>query len=257
MPASGVQFVFIVGVSGSGTTLLARILSAPPGAVCLGGNYISIADEEHEALALAQAFNDATQVLWDRHAAAAAALAAKRRAVEAVRGLTAVPAYRNLTHLIYKRSAPFMTGDRYRPCLHDLPDMFGNARILAIHRDPRASTVSSLRREFGSNLRQCAIVTEEQLTLLSAQIAAMNDGRTLCFAYEDFCADTASLCRRIAEFCGLSADRLIEAADAAAVEPGRNHRWRQDLAPSEIEFLDGFFSVARRRQWPMLPGPSG
>lgn len=232
--------------------MLTRILSSPDGSLALGGNYTSIPDTDTEARTIARQINRATRDLWDREAGIAMAEHSRLRTRELLDRLLGLRDYRHLTHVVYKRSAPFGRGDRYRPILHDLFTLFEDLRVVIVHRDPRASTASSYRRKFAQTLRGCALITEEQLTLLSAQVAALGRDRFLCFAYEDFCADPLRLTRRLAAHCGLPEAGLVEAVHAERVEPGRNERWRQELTPDEVAFLDDFFGDARRRQWPEL-----
>ena len=58
--------IFIIGVEGSGTTMLSRILGEQPNCVSILGNYISeIIKNDTHALRLAQQLNIKTQELWD------------------------------------------------------------------------------------------------------------------------------------------------------------------------------------------------
>jgi hypothetical protein len=249
------RFVFIVGASGSGTTMLARLLSSPPGCVGLGGNHVSIPKSDSEAYGLARRFRKANDQLWDRTATATRADRGRRGMLELIDRLLDMPGYGDVTHVIFKRSAPFHRGDRYRPDLADLVEMFPDLRVVVVHRDPRASTASSHRRRFAPNLRACAVLTEEQLTYLSSQLCTLDPAIYLSFAYEDFCERPVEWMGRIAVFCGLPREPLEEAVRAERVDPGRNEAWQRRLSPEERDFLNRFFDQRRARQWPLLAEP--
>jgi hypothetical protein len=251
MAARPHRFVFVVGVSGSGTTMTTRILGGAPGAVCLGGNHVRVPDDP-AALEVSRRFNEASARLWDRQADALTAASAGREMVDLLDQLSGLPACQGVTHVVYKRSFPFFAGDRHRPDLRDLFDLFADVRLVVVHRDPRAATASSLRREFGPNLRACAVVIEDQLTYVAAQLATLDPSRCLLTSYEGFCSDPTTGARRLARFCGLDESGLIRAALAERVEVGRNDRWRAELSAADVRFLDRFFDAGRRRQWALL-----
>jgi hypothetical protein len=252
MSSSPARFIFIIGASGSGTTMLSRMLSRPACCASLGGNYISLPTDNPVARALVDRFNALTQDLWDRHADASVVVAAKRELPTLHRELLALPEMRAVTHINYKRSAPFMLGDRHRPDLADLFDLFEDVRIIAAYRDPRASAASSLRRGFAPSLRQCAVITDEQLTYISAQLATLDADRYLALGYEHFCDAPHDWTARLAALTGLDEHALAQAMSEERIAPGRNDRWRQELAPDDAATLDEFFNARRRRQWPML-----
>ena len=57
------KFIFIVGASGSGTTMLTRILSEPKEVIGLGGNFDPFPKEQRKARALGRIFREATKRL--------------------------------------------------------------------------------------------------------------------------------------------------------------------------------------------------
>lgn len=246
------QFIFIVGVSGSGTTMLTRILSSPDTVIGLGGNYNTIPNSDETAHLLATQFNKVTADLWDRKATHKQYQRAKSNLLLIIDSLLRLKNYSHASHILYKRSAPFNLGDQYRPDLSDLFDLFENPRIIVLYRDPRASTFSSFRRRFAENLRQCAIICEEQLTYLSSQLATLDHNYYRVISYQDLCSQPETLIKQLAEFCQLSVDILLRAAEKENIEPGRNERWLQALDPSEIDFLIKFFDTRRLSQWTSL-----
>ncbi len=250
-PHRAYRFIFIIGASGSGTTLLARILSTPDNALALGGNYTTIAEGE-AGHGLMLAFNLATEQLWDPHAGQAAHAEARVRTSRVVNRLLALPALADKTHIIYKRSAPFFKGDRHRPDLSDIFELFDEPRVIVIYRDPLASTYSSLRRGFAENLRQMAVICEERLTYLAAQAATLASEQYRLIQYEDFCANPGQYAAGLAEFCGFPEETVRQAIAAAEVRPDRIDHWRAECSPEEVRFLTGFFSPRRMAQWANL-----
>jgi hypothetical protein len=247
------RFVFITGIEGSGTTMFSRILAWPTGVVGLGGNHVTVPRSERDAFRLVRAFNDANERCWDRHATATEAAIARRQMRELVDQLLELPAYRDTTHAIYKRSAPFKRErDRFRPDLLDLDMAFDDACVLLIYRDPRASTASALRRSFFDEVRRAAVTYEEQLTYLDAQLGALDPERSLVVSYEQFCRDPASFAGALASLTGLSENDLKTAISEESPDPGREQQWRTRLDDASVEFLDGFFDERRCRQWPRL-----
>lgn len=250
------RFVFVVGVSGSGTTMTTRLLGAPTTSAALGGNHVRVPGDDPAALDVCRRFNDASARLWDRLSDAPTADDAGRQMRSLAAELLRLPACRDVRHLVYKRSFPFFSGDRHRPDLRDVFALFADARLVVVYRDPRAATASSLRRGFGPNLRACAVVIEDQLTYVAAQLATLDPASYLLTGYEAFCADPAGGARRLARFCGMDEAELLRAAQAERVEAGRNDRWSVELSAADRRFLDGFFDAARCRQWSPLTAAS-
>lgn len=257
MSGASFRFLFVVGASGSGTTLLTRVLSGVPGAVSLGGNHTTYTRTEPKSWAVVEAFDRATTGLWDRTAPwerVAKARAELPRLLERLHGL---PGQEGISHVVYKRSAPFRKGDRHRPDLSDLPAFHHDWRVIVIYRDPCASAYSSFRRRFAKHLRQCAVTCEEQLTYLSAQLATLPPASLLVVPYESLCAEPRAWAVRLGAFCALPEEALAAALERESLDLTKLDRWRRDLVPADQELLDRFFDARRRAQWPLLDRASG
>lgn len=249
------RFVFLIGASGSGTTLLTRLMGAQKGCVALGGNHISIPRDDKAAYSIARKFKKANDRLWDRQATSEESLGGGREMLELIDRLLEVDDYKDISHVVFKRSAPFHRGDRYRPDLSEIFRLFDDVRLIFIHRDPRASAASGHRRRFAKNLRANAVITEEQLTYLSAQLNTLDPNQYMGFPYEDFCREPVVWMRRIATYCGLSEDLLEDAVRAENVDTTRNEAWKKRLSETDRDFLETFFDERRIRQWPTLGVP--
>jgi len=246
------RLIFIIGASGSGTTMLTRILSRPKEVIPLGGNYDEIPRSNPRAAFLGRVFKACTKTLWDRKAGFEVHEEARRKLRAVVEDLFELDVFTDATSILHKRSAPFLLSDRYRPDLLDLFDLFENPRLIVVYRDPKASTYSSLRRGFSRNLRQSAVICEEQLTYLNSQIAGLDAGSYTLINYEAFCEQPIEIIEGVAKFAGLEAFVLKQATRDENVAPGRIDRWRTSLGPEEVKYLDHFFSDRRQEQWSLL-----
>ncbi len=256
-PDRNITFVFVSGASGSGTTLLTRILSQASAAVALGGNFVSLPRPDRAIRRELLRLDRATADLWDRQGTYPARAEAQRRIPLIVGRLLSRPDLDQTTHVIYKRSAPFFKGNRYRPDLWDLSELFEHPRILIMYRQPQAAVFSSLRRGFSKNLLQAAKTCEEQLTYLSAQLGALRPDRYQVLHYEALCENPTALAGQLAEYCSLPPDELRRAMLAEEITAGRNQRWKSELAAADVAFLESFFDRRRLAQWPRLRTAQG
>jgi hypothetical protein len=247
--------LFLSGAEGSGTTMLARILSNAGQVMTISGKHHTITREaDREAFKLLKRFNRMTKFLWDRRGTVENHLQAKKKMVEVIKDFAALERYQHITHFLLKRSAPFYKGDRYRPDAADVLDLFPDVRMIMTYRDPRASTFSALRRGFAGNLREAAVVCEEQLTYISAQLATLSTAQYRVIPYEAFCASPEKFTPDLAAFCGFSTEALLKAIEQEQIDNTRNDLWQQSLTPGEMEFLDQFFNPRRIVQWKLLAG---
>jgi hypothetical protein len=252
MAGQDYQFVFIVGAEGSGTTMLTRVLSSPPCAVGIGGNFTTISQRHKEGWKLVEEFDKANADLWDRASDHPTYLNAKAEMPKVLERLLQLEDFSSVTHVIHKRSSPFFKGGRHRPDLSDLPVIFRRLRIVVIYRDPRACSASAFRRGFAESLKQCAVSCEEHLTYLSAQLGTLAPELYTVLPYEAFCQQPKLWAERLAEFCQLPAAALVQAVEQEQPEPGKNDAWRHKLEPGARDFLMEFFDSRRLGQWRLL-----
>jgi hypothetical protein len=247
--------IFIIGASGSGTTMLTRILSKSQEVIGLGGNFDEIPREDKKARNMARLFHEGTRRLWDTKTDFKAHWDAKRTLYSIINDFFKLDAFVNATHFLHKRSAPFWwSGDRYRPDMTDLFDMFEDIKVIVIYRDPKSSTYSSLRRGFFNNLRESAVICEEQLTYINAQIQWIDIKSRMIINYEEFCEHPVKMIKDIAAFCKLDQETLIQATLDENVKPTQIDRWKNSLSREEIDNLDAFFNEIRIAQWHSLTG---
>jgi hypothetical protein len=243
------NLTFISGLSGSGTTLATKILSAPPEAVSLGGNYTKWADNEGPWAHLSSKLMEATLHFWDREAEVEDRLAAKAELLEVIQAIREYDGV--VRHVFFKRSAPFQLGDRYRPDLSDLAYYCPDLKFIILFRDPCAATYSAFRRGHNPTLRKCAAVCEEQLTILASQAQLLNASRVFVFGYDQLVETPGRCLSDLAAFCGMETGPILEAARILEIRPGENDKWRIALPPQHASFLDEYFE-RRQGQWRML-----
>jgi|GEM_PF-2400705 len=248
----GSKFTFIVGASGSGTTMMTRILGNIPRSIAIGGNHNSIPQDDRVARTYTKKFNDVTQTLWDRRGTVGGFLQAKKDLHRIIHEFAALPLNEDREHYVYKRSAPFLLGDRHRPDLVGLMEMYPEMKLLVMLRDPRASTFSSYRRDFADTLKQLAIICEEQLTYISAQLGAIEPSRYLIINYETFCQRPVEKILEVAYFLGLDKEALLAEIEREQISATQNQKWRQRLAPEDARFLEEFFTPSRLKQFHRL-----
>ncbi len=242
---------FIIGASGSGTTMLSKILCSPRQVIGID-DFKDVPITDAAARAAADRFKIVTQVLWDRESSQAQYQRAKLAVFCSVEELFGQEAYTDARYLVHKRSAPFFRGERCRPDVSDLFDIFESPRIVVLYRDPCESTYSSLRRGFAGNLKQCAVICEDQLTYIDSQLATLDKASYKVITYEALCSRPLEIIPQLAEFTGLPLEELKQATIDQKVTVAKMGRWRQLLLPEDVSFLDSFFDARRRAQWPIL-----
>ncbi len=235
------KFIFIVGCSGSGTSMLLRIMSTPGDVLTLGGNHRPLKDP------LISEFNDLTKLMWDRLGDIKQHKGAKKQIIPTIDKL--MQKYNRKKFLLYKRSAPFGKGDRYTPDLNDIVELFDDLKIIVMTRDPIMSTMSSFRRNFGTNLRNTAIMCDEQLTRLNSQVSLLDPSLYRIVRYEKYCSKPKSSVTKIAEFTGLTQGCLLTGNVREDVKLNTGNKL--NLTQEQSNWLAQFFSD-RKESWPLL-----
>jgi len=235
------NFIFIVGCSGSGTTMMLRIMSTPGNVLTLGGNYKPIKDP------LINEFNELTKLMWDRFGDIKQYKGAKKQIIPTLDML--LKKYNRKQFLLYKRSAPFGKGDRYTPDLKDMIELFDNLKIVIMTRDPMMSTLSSFRRNFGTNLRNTAIICNEQLTLLNNQVSNLDPKIYRVIRYEDYCSTPKKQGIEIAKFTGLPQGCILTGNVRHNVKLDTGNS--VNLTDEQRDWITEFFSNKEER-WPLL-----
>jgi len=246
------RLLFLAGAEGSGTTMLLRLLAAPPRCAAIGGNYFKLPDTP-SARPLADAFNTANARLWDRRQDLTGEVAAFSECQEALMAIAASDAYAEAEVLVAKRSFPFGgEGDRYSPDLWQVLGMLPKTRVVAIYREPCAATFSALRRGFDTDLSRLARRCAEQLTWLAAQLRAIGPEAARVVSYEALCRHPEAELTRLSAFCDLPLEAMLAAAETEGLSTSTDRRYAEELPQQQHAWLERYFDPRRRQQWDTL-----
>jgi hypothetical protein len=249
------NFIFIAGAEGSGTTLLLRILSAPTACASLGGNYLKIPPTSG-ARHLVDEFRVGNAISWDGRLSESERSEGQRKWHAAWNKIVASDAFSGVQHFLFKRSFPFGVPHGQRsPVFRDITKLVDTAHFVVIYRDPRASTYSALRRGFDQDLRQLANICSEQLALLSIQARSSPGVRVV--AYSEFCSRPETTVDPLIQAFGLDQGEVYYAIKQELPDSLLIDRYRRELSPDQLKWLDEFFDDRRREQWAFLRDKSG
>ncbi len=246
------RLIFITGAEGSGTTLLRRLLAVSPTCASVGKGVAQVPAGAPCVRAFS-AFNEANHRLWYQHATLDEHEVARADMHARFADISAFPEFDAVTHLVQKRSSPFDAprGQR-RPDLWDVLDLQEDVRVLIIYRDPCSATYSAFRRGFDTDLGRLARLCEVNLTLLASQAAAIGPEKVKVVSYRALCDAPSETLYSVADFCGLDAEAIKRAALVEGMSVDSDLRFRLELEPSAVDWLDSYFDHRRRLQWRFL-----
>lgn len=232
------QFLYITGSSGSGSNIIAKILSRVPGVLGVGETHLNF---DHF---LVEKFNEANHLTWDRHTDFKEHDYHFGRLKDLVSELEKLEQNKAITHVVFKRS--ILNGDQYRADGIDIQEQYPNTKTIIMYRGPEASAYSAHRRRLGKNLRHCAILQREQLTILARQ--AETDKNCLVIGYEDFCRSPENFVEQLAKFSGLPTEEVRTSTRDEEIDISKIDRWKEKLGEDLSARLTKYFS-ARKSQW--------
>lgn len=201
MPNRDREFVFIAGTSGSGTTLLLRMLSSLPEIISLGGNHVDVGDSE-VGRRFVERIDEASRIYWDSRSSFAEWQSARdsmQLTIEEARTTTEFP---ELETILFKRSCPFYREEFHRPSFLDATNELGADKIIWIQRNLVDTTYSSFRREFCKNLRHTATTQVVCFQQLQSEFKAIDPNKRMFIAYEDLCQQPLEVAMRLTSFLG-------------------------------------------------------
>jgi len=237
------KLFFITGSSGSGANLIARVLSRIEGVLGVGETHVNF---DHF---LIERFNEAQKLAWDRHADFTDHDRHSDRAKALLAQTAELSQLQQSNHIVFKRS--MMDGDGYRADICDMRAMYPGIKIIVVYRNPLGATHSAYRRQLGDNLRHCAILQEEQLTVINGQLNQIPKEDRMIVSYDDFCEKPQDWVVRLAAFCELEPALVLDATQNERINEDRKDAWKKELPPEDLARLMEFFSY-RTAQWVTL-----
>lgn len=227
------KFIYITGSSGSGSNMLAKALGKVDSVLGIGETHLNF---DYYAT---EKFNEANRLAWNRHCD----FEQHDKHVGRFKGLLVDLENSEFgqasTHMVFKRS--MITGDEYRSDVRDMLIHYPDTKVLVMYRKPQAAAYSSLRRRLGKNLRHCAIIQDEQLSILSREVLTLSTDKCLVVSYEGFCSNKMKYADLLADFCELPADKVRTAIAELEVDASRMDRWATQLGSAKTERLSRFF----------------
>jgi len=237
------NFFFVTGPAGSGADMVAKILSRVDSVLGLGETHANL------DYFLLEKLNEAQKLAWDREMDFMNHDGHLERFKKMMEDLASLEEAAHKTHVVFKRS--MVNGDEYWADVQDMRTLFPEAKVIVVFRNPVGATWSAYRRKLGKSLRHCALVQEEHLTILSAQIQQIPLNDSLILSYDNFCDKPRDETMRLAEFCGLDKGEVYKAVEEERIDRRRKDAWKSELAPKHSERLWSFFS-SRTPQWSTL-----
>lgn len=239
------QMIHVTGASCSGSSVMATILSNIPTMAGIGEDHPGI---DHY---MKEKFIEANILTWDRLASFRDHGYHMSRLVKTLGGMSGLDMLAEYTHFVFKRSA--MVGDKYRLDMNDILETFPNSKVLIMYRDPKAATWSSLKNKTGENLRHCAVMQADQLTVMNSQIRTNPRKRILVVSYEGFCKSPKNMASVISGFCETETSLFMDSLLKTDIRKSSQNQWREEANNEETDQLDQFFRT-RNSQWRELSG---
>ena len=234
------KFIYITGSSGSGSNILAKVLSKLDTVLGVGETHINF-DHFTDIK-----FNEANRFAWDRHADFEQHDYHIERLKEILKTFEKIKSVEDTTHIVFKRS--IMNGDRYRSDIKDLLEHYPEAKVLIMFRKPEASSYSSFRRRLGENLRHCSILQDEQLTLLSKNVSELPKEKCMVISYSKFCLNPNNYATKISDFCELPLDDIKNSISNIEIDKSKIDRWAVSVGAEKAARLSKFF-LPRISHW--------
>lgn len=244
--------VFIVGVEGSGTTMLSRILGYGVNTAVVLGNHLSpIVEIDAETNKLWRRINENTRLLWDIQSGLDEREKSKQKIKKSISEIeNRLASEFGIDITVYKRSSPFLHGNRYIPDLLDIKDIFSNSKRIVMVRDPKQSSYSALRRGFLKDIKECGIVCHINLSVLASGIRSDND--VMLIDYHEFCSNPEVITKRLANFLDVDEEPLQLQVEKEKLTTQNLDKYKKHLSSKELDFLNEFFSKERVRGYGII-----
>lgn len=233
MSSSKIKFLFLVGVEGTGHSMIRSMLKP-----IIGQPYFVDQGEWHS-----QMMN-----FWDPDASLKQRLKGKN-AIE-----KSIKKYFNdlYTHLLDTASFPYNQprNSLRRFDILELIDIlkdFCEVRLLVLYRNPISTTYSSVRRGFVKHPYLQAQIIEDNLIFLNAQLSQIPPELFKILIFEDFLAQPESYIKPLSQWWSLNELKLQE-----GIEFLKSPTTLDEIPIKIKQCLNDFFTSSRINQWPLL-----
>ncbi len=207
---SELDYVFITGIEGSGTTMMLKLLDSMDNMAILGGNYWS-PRLKYEADTL----NGLTQRLWDDREV----MSVEDR-IDVIREIRELELPSDYTHVVHKRSFPFLDLFHF-PNLIDCFEMSSCCKVLAMTRGLEASSRSILRRKFVADKEGASQRVVEAVRRIDKELSMIDGEYIMPISYEDIidAERKPGILRDLADFIAIDSE-LLETHCGVITRPG-------------------------------------
>jgi len=245
--------IFIIGVEGSGTTLLSNIFGKTLNTKVILGNYIS--EEllsQREIQTAINNLNSLNSTLWDLQSSSENyfnSLSKIKETYDLLKQL--LNEKHNTQNIVLKRSIPFNIGDRYIPDLFDIVKIFGDTvKIILMVRDPKESSYSALRRGFLPNIRTSSLVCNKSLLHIISQYQVLKQNlNILVINYKELCTQQQKIQKSISEFTGININEITKAFNKIQLSYNNHDKWKSNLNATDKTYLEKYFNEERMKQY--------
>lgn len=238
------NLIFITGIKGSGTTMMAELLSVPDFSVGVGFDYITPGCESY-----AKIIREAVQYMWNISTNKNPRKIAEIK--ETIRNLTFPE---NIKYVILKCSFPFMNKHipfkklTNFPSLLDLFDLNSATEFIIMKRDPKRCAVSGLRRNHVDSIIKSAHRTEEGIIRLETELKKINKSLYRIVPYKKVLKKQKKYLENLENFINFPPCSLQNRSDIISLPTKESKR---KFIKSWI-YLFYYFNIKRMWKWNII-----
>jgi hypothetical protein len=233
MRSSETKFLFLVGVEGTGHSMIRSLLKP-----IIGQPFFVDQGEWHS-----QMMN-----FWDPDAPLKQRLKGKKAIEKSIKKYCKSP----YTHLLDTASFPYNQprNSLRRFDILELVSMlkaFCEVRLLVLYRDPVSTACSGIRRGFVKHPYLQAQIVEDNFIFINSQLSQISTKLYKILIFEDFLDQPESHIEPLSQWWGLNESKLKEGIKYLKSPT------TFDEIPDKIKHcLNDFFTTSRVNQWPLL-----
>jgi len=231
--SSKIKFIFLVGVEGTGHSMIRSVLKPIIGQPCFVDQ-----GEWH-----AQMMN-----FWDPDASLNQRIKGKKAIEKSIKKYCKG----QYTHLLDTASFPYNQprNSLRRFDILELVDIlkdFCEVRLLVLYRDPISTAYSGIRRGFVKHPYLQAQIVEDNLIFINAQLSQISPKLYKILIFEDFLDQPESHIKPLFQWWGIEELKLLE-----GIKFLKSPTTLDEIPIKIKQCLNDFFTSSRINQWPLL-----